>query len=94
MQNLTYETIRSLFPSLFGPQGWTISKDARRFGKKAERGSLCNRIKPYEKNSYLHTSLKSGNAEHRIGVTPDVVYGLDGNCGALETAPRGASGNV
>jgi len=48
----------------------------------------------YEKNSCLHTSLNSGNAKRRIGVTPGIVYGLDGDCGALKAAPRGASGYV
>jgi hypothetical protein len=60
--------------------------------KKANYGSHFNRINLYEKNSYLHTSLNSGNAERRIDVIPGVVYGLDGNCGALEAAPRSASG--
>ena len=60
--------------------------------KKANYGSHPNRINLYEKNSYLHTLLNSGNAEHRIVVTPGVVYGLDGNCGVLEAAPRGANG--
>ena len=47
--------------------------------KNANYGSHPNRINLYEQNSCLHTSLNSGNAERRIGGTPGIVYGLDGN---------------
>ena len=75
---------------VFDLQNWTTARNARCLAKKAEHGSLCNRLKLYEWNSYIHT-LNSGDAERCIGVTPGVIYGLDGNCDAIEAAPRGAS---
>ena len=68
------------------------SREARYFEQKAEHGALSNRIKLYERNSYIQTSFDSRNVGRRVSVTPGVVYGLDGNCDALEAAPRSASG--
>ena len=70
------------------------SREARYFEQKAEHGALSNRIKLYERNSYIQTSFDSRSVGRRVSVTLDVVYGLNGNCGVLGATPGGASGYV